>query len=74
MNLILLGNPGTGKSTFLNGMIRKRAFTSGFSVGKGLTQDLDTYISSNTCYMDTPGLDDVTNRREAAAAITKALK
>jgi len=47
--IILIGNPGTGKSTLLNALIRSHAasgtgeanhFDSGIAVGKGITDDM----------------------------------
>ncbi len=39
-NLLMIGNPGVGKSTILNGLIGEVRFHSGISVVKGLTQVL----------------------------------
>jgi len=75
-HLIFCGNPGAGKSTLLNGLIGKVVFKSGVSAGGGLTSQLDWYHDDeeDLHYADTPGLDDNTLRKAAAAAITEALR
>merc|ERR1712107_927651 len=72
-NLVMVGNPGTGKSTLLNGLIGKYEFKSGVSFGKGLTSRLDKHEHNNVVYMDTPGLADTEMREEAATAIHEAM-
>ena len=49
-------------------------FKSGVSIGSGMTYKLDSKNVNGITYMDTPGLDDVEMRKEAAEAITGALK
>jgi len=74
-NTLFIGNPGAGKSTFLNGLLQRPAFASGISLGKGLTSvcqiERDDY---GNVYLDTPGLSDVTMREKAAHEISKALR
>lgn len=78
MRIICVGNPGTGKSTLLNGIIGDSnvQFKSGVSFGKGLTCALQWVRDCKTGYWygDTPGLSDVKLRETAAKEITKALK
>merc|ERR1711871_1496484 len=74
MNFLVVGNPGVGKSTILNSIVGKAVFKSGVSYGKGLTFELDTVKEGAHTYMDTPGLADMQMRKQAAAAITQALK
>lgn len=72
---LFVGNPGTGKSTLLNGVIGEPLFKSGASTtGAGVTSVFDSKEIQGKLYMDTPGLSDVMRRQEAAAAITEALK
>ena len=73
-NFLLIGNPGTGKSTILNGLIGEAIFKSGISYGKGMTFQFDKHKVGMHTYMDTPGLADPELRKQAAAAITEALK
>lgn len=71
---LLIGNPGTGKSTILNGLIGKSKFKSGISYGSGMTYQLEKVEEGWHTFMDTPGLSDVKRRDDAAKAITEALK
>jgi GTPase Era involved in 16S rRNA processing len=72
--IILIGNPGTGKSTILNSFVGSAAFKSGVSFGEGLTKVLQLHQHGDTFYGDTPGLADVSLRKAAAEAISEALK
>ena len=40
-SIIVIGNPGAGKSTILNGLAGEVLFESGISIGDGLTYQLD---------------------------------
>jgi hypothetical protein len=73
-NRLFLGNPGAGKSTLINCLLGENHMQSGVSWGGGLTKDYQRFIKDGIAYMDTPGLADETIQREAADAITKALK
>eukprot|EP00434_Breviolum_minutum_P041099 symbB.v1.2.036554.t1/scaffold5179.1/size30116/3 len=73
-NFLVIGNPGTGKSTILNGLIGEAIFKSGISYGKGMTFQFDKHKVGMHTYMDTPGLAHPELRKQAAAAITEALK
>jgi len=73
-NVVMIGNPGTGKSTLLNGIIGKVAFNSGVSWGTGMTYQLDMRTVKGVRYMDTPGLSDVAMRKKAAVAIKEAMR
>jgi len=73
--IVLIGNPGVGKSTILNGLVEKVQFKSGFSPGKGLTSTFQLYKHvDNITYGDTPGLSDIEMRKQAAESITKVLQ
>lgn len=72
---IFVGNPGTGKSTLLNGLANEVIFESGISYVSGLTQVLQIHsIGEGKFIGDTPGLSDATMRKQAATEIEKALK
>ena len=80
--VLCVGNPGSGKSTILNCLMTSRStqelnerqkFKSG-AFASGMTHQLDTKAVGGITYLDTPGLDDVNKRKEAAEAITEALK
>jgi hypothetical protein len=70
---LMVGNPGTGKSTMLNGLARKPLFQSGLSFNSGKTVVLQREQIGKDWYMDTPGLSDMKLREQAAVAITDAL-
>jgi len=81
--LLFAGNPGVGKSTLLNCIMNRRScgklgenqiFKSGISMGSGMTFELDIKQIDGVIYMDTPGLEDIKMRKQAAKAITEALK
>lgn len=72
--IVFLGNPGVGKSMLCNSIFQKPVFNSGTSLGKGLTTKKQEYIHENRLYIDTPGLDDVVMREQAAKQIEEALK
>jgi GTP-binding protein EngB required for normal cell division len=73
VNYLLVGNPGTGKSTILNGFIGKALFKSGLSFGGGKTKVLQKESVGMNTFMDTPGLADIKLREQAAKEITGAL-
>ena len=70
----MIGNPGAGKSTMLNSILKKAYFKSGYSRGTGLTFKFDIKTVAGVNYFDTPGLSDIEKRKEAAEAITESLK
>lgn len=72
--MIFLGNPGGGKSTLLNSVAGKMIFSSGISIGKGLTDKVFSTTVDNVTYCDTPGLSDPASRNEAGMAISKLLR
>ena len=73
--IVMIGNPGGGKSTLLNGLAGEFLFKSGISVGRGLTCTLAEKRNKNgDHYIDTPGLEDVELRKQAAQAITQTLR
>jgi len=74
LKLIFVGNPGVGKSTVLNSVAGQVVFKSGNSIGKGMTYQLDQRTIDNVTYCDTPGLADVTLRKQAGEAISQVLK
>ncbi|KAK1942653.1 hypothetical protein P3T76_006152 [Phytophthora citrophthora] len=73
-NYLLLGNPGTGKSTLINCLIGKPVFKAGIFYGGGLTSFFQKHEHDGKVYMDTLGLADRKLMRQAAEAITEALR
>ncbi|PXF48428.1 hypothetical protein BWQ96_01888 [Gracilariopsis chorda] len=72
--VIVIGNPGVGKSTIQNTLLQKTVFESGISLGGGLTKSTATCTKGDLTFVDTPGLDDLYNRRTAAKEISAALR
>ena len=73
-SIIIIGNPGAGKSTILNGLAGEILFTSGISLGNGLTDQLHEKRNEKGIFFDTPGLADDTHREAAGKAISTALR
>ena len=72
-SVIVIGNPGVGKSCILNSLASKVLFRSGVSIASGLTYNLEQKIIGNQKYCDTPGLADVRRKKEAGIAIRTSL-
>jgi hypothetical protein len=72
--IVFCGNPGVGKSSLCNSIFQKKVFDSGISLGTGMTRKKQEYIYENRKYIDTPGLSDISLRKQAAEEIEKALK
>jgi len=81
--VIMLGNPGAGKSTLMSLYCGKPVFQNGTGRGgSGQTQEMQSeppmgtpeYDKATEVAVDTPGRDDISNAAECAAELTKALK
>lgn len=72
--ILFIGNPGVGKSTLINGLVGQKVATAGVKIGSGLTEFFHEYESGGISYLDTPGLEDIEMRKQAAREIEKALK
>jgi len=75
--IVLMGNPGAGKSTILNSLIQKVAFKSGVTHGPGLTEVYKEYTifskGTSTTFVDTPGLNEFAKKKAVAKEISKAI-
>lgn len=76
LHIVFAGNPGVGKSFILNNLVGNVQFKAGLAFGEGLTKVLKSYKdpTSDITYSDTPGLDDVNIRDNAAKEISLALQ
>ena len=76
VKIIAIGNPGCGKSTILNSLAGEILFKSGISLGQGLTFQLDERKATKNgqIFLDTPGLADLTLRKQAGIAISEGLR
>jgi len=76
--LMFVGNPGVGKSSTINALKQEMVAKADVNLGSGLTQFFTKYKHQhqgrNYLLFDTPGLDDMKIRGQAAAEIEKALK
>lgn len=75
---VLLGNPGGGKSTLCNGILREIVFESGISIAFGKTQQTQqhqaTLENDRILLLDTPGLADVVTEDQNLQEIQKAFE
>jgi hypothetical protein len=72
--LVFAGNPGVGKSRFLNLLIGDEKFASGFSPVGGKTKKAQIHKGDDgVTYVDIPGLDDV-EIKNAADEISKGFR
>lgn len=73
VGLALVGNPGGGKSTILNGVAGEVLFKSGVAIGGGLTTVLSQHEKDGVMLFDTPGLADIERRKQAGQELDKLL-
>lgn len=75
-NYLFIGNPGTGKSTLINGLCGEVVMDARVSfTGRGITYKFNSRMVDGVGrVMDTPGLADDDLKHQAAKAIEQALK
>lgn len=72
--IALVGNPGVGKSTILNGLAKKAVFKSGLSISSGLTTTLQKYQNDDITLFDTPGIADIGRENETCKQVDAMLR
>ncbi len=73
-HVVFAGNPGVGKSFIFNSLIGQVKFKAGINIGEGMTKVLERYDAPDYVRFDTPGLDDIAMREQAALEISQALQ
>jgi ribosome biogenesis GTPase A len=70
-----VGNPGTGKSTLLNGILGEAKFKAGINIS-GITTKFqwEIVLYGGIDFADTPGLAHIKSREQAGEEITNAFK
>lgn len=71
--LTLVGNPGAGKSTILNGIAGQKIFKAGIAIGTGMTSVLQRYEKNEITLFDTPGLADISKKKQAGDELNEML-
>lgn len=71
--VIVVGNPGCGKSFVMNEITGGKHFESGASIGHGLTRRKKVVTVGEIDYADTPGLADMERGHECAEQISSAV-
>ncbi|KNE68602.1 hypothetical protein AMAG_12774 [Allomyces macrogynus ATCC 38327] len=72
---VLIGNPGSGKSTHINAVARECVTKAGVNAGAGIQHNtLLRFPIDGVTWIDTPGLSNITHWTRAAALITEALQ
>ena len=71
LNIIAIGNSGSGRSTILNVIAGDTLFKSGTSLGFGLTNEVTEKMRHGTTYIDTPGIMGSKDRDNSIIGITK---
>ncbi|GLD97320.1 hypothetical protein PINS_up006004 [Pythium insidiosum] len=74
VRIVAIGNPGVGKSTFLNCLANQPAFRLGLSYGTGLTKSAAVVAIQDLLLVDTPGLCDMEVDKSAAKQICRVLR